>query len=50
MCAAADSSAVAGVNANYTLRPEETDDVGLPVTNWHTRLDESSRITSERGS
>jgi secreted trypsin-like serine protease len=35
--------AVVGVNANYTLRPEEGDAVGLPVTNWHTRLDGRSR-------
>ncbi len=34
---------VVGVNANYTLRPEAQDRVGLPMTNWHTRLDERSR-------
>lgn len=34
---------VAGVNANYTLRPDTEDDVGIPVTNWHTRLDGKSR-------
>jgi len=34
---------VVGVNANYTLRPDEQDGVGLPVTNWHTRLDSASR-------
>jgi hypothetical protein len=34
---------VAGVNANYTLRSDEEDAVGLPVTNWHTRLDDGSR-------
>ncbi|MBX3191116.1 MAG: trypsin-like serine protease [Labilithrix sp.] len=34
---------VAGINANYTLRPEAEDTVGLPVTNWHTRLDAKSR-------
>lgn len=35
--------AVAGVNANYTLRPDDVDAVGVPVTNWHTRLDTGSR-------
>ena len=34
---------VVGVNSNYTLGPEAKDDVGLPITNWHTRLDEASR-------
>lgn len=34
---------VAGVNANYTLRPDDQDGVGLPITNWHTRLDKDSR-------
>ena len=34
---------VVGVNANYTFRPEAKDDKGLPVTNWHTRLDDRSR-------
>jgi hypothetical protein len=34
---------VVGVNANYTFRPDKLDDRGLPVTNWHTRLDDSSR-------
>lgn len=37
------SYAVVGVNSNYTLGPETGDAVGLPVTNWHTRLDEKSR-------
>jgi secreted trypsin-like serine protease len=35
--------AVVGVNANYTLRPDQDDQAGMPVTNWHTRLDASSR-------
>jgi hypothetical protein len=35
--------AVVGVNANYTLRPDADDAVGLPVTNWHTRLDGTSK-------
>jgi secreted trypsin-like serine protease len=34
---------VVGINANYTLMPEGDDTVGLPVTNWHTRLDAGSR-------
>lgn len=34
---------VVGVNANYTLLPDDKDEVGLPVTNWHTRLDGTSR-------
>jgi len=34
---------VVGVNANYTLGPEQDDPIGLPVTNWHTRLDANSR-------
>jgi secreted trypsin-like serine protease len=34
---------VVGVNSNYTLGPEESDQVGLPITNWHTRLDDASR-------
>lgn len=34
---------VVGINANYSLRPEADDTVGLPVTNWHTRLDTASR-------
>jgi hypothetical protein len=33
---------VVGVNANYTLLPDEDDAVGLPVTNWHTRVDDES--------
>jgi hypothetical protein len=37
------AGAVVGVNANYTLRPDDQDEVGLPVTNWHTRLDGNSR-------
>jgi secreted trypsin-like serine protease len=37
------SGAIVGVNANYTLRPDEVDRAGLPVTNWHTRLDDHSR-------
>lgn len=32
---------VVGVNSNYTFRPDDT--VGLPVTNFHTRLDGQSR-------
>lgn len=35
---------VVGVNANYTLRPGEKDLAGIPVTNWHTRLDAQSRL------
>ncbi len=34
---------VVGVNSNYTLGPEANDQVGLPITNWHTRLDDASR-------
>lgn len=35
---------VVGVNANYTLRADaEPDLAGIPVTNWHTRLDDKSR-------
>jgi hypothetical protein len=34
---------IVGVNANYTLRPESVDSAGLPVTNWHTRIDTDSR-------
>ncbi len=34
---------VVGVNSNYTLGPEAKDKVGLPITNWHTRLDGASR-------
>lgn len=34
---------VVGVNANYTLRPDGVDTAGLPVTNWHTRVDGESR-------
>ncbi|MFO0735862.1 MAG: trypsin-like serine protease [Labilithrix sp.] len=34
---------VVGVNANYTLLPDDRDEVGIPVTNWHTRLDGNSR-------
>lgn len=35
--------AIVGVNANYTLLPDEQDPLGLPVTNWHTRLDGDAR-------
>jgi secreted trypsin-like serine protease len=38
-----DTLAVVGVNSNYTLGLEANDSVGLPITNWHTRLDETSR-------
>jgi len=38
-----DELTVVGVNANYTLRPDEDDAAGVPVTNWHTRLDSGSR-------
>jgi secreted trypsin-like serine protease len=38
-----DTLVVVGVNANYTLRPGEKDLAGIPVTNWHTRLDDRSR-------
>ena len=34
---------VVGINANYTLRPDAADRVGVPVTNWHTRVDAASR-------
>jgi secreted trypsin-like serine protease len=34
---------VVGVNSNYTLAPDAKDQVGLPMTNWHTRLDDASR-------
>jgi secreted trypsin-like serine protease len=34
---------VVGVSSNYTLGPEAKDSVGLPITNWHTRLDDASR-------
>ncbi len=34
---------VVGVNANYTFLPEAEDASGLPVTNWHTRLDFDAR-------
>ena len=34
---------VVGVNSNYTLAPDSVDAVGLPITNWHTRLDDGSR-------
>lgn len=39
-----DALVVVGVNANYTLRPGEKDLAGIPVTNWHTRLDDRSRL------
>lgn len=32
---------VVGVNANYTLDGRE--EAGMPVTNWHTRLDDGSK-------
>ncbi len=32
---------IVGVNANYTLRADDVQ--GLPVTNWHTRVDDASR-------
>jgi len=34
---------VVGVSSNYTLGPEANDKVGLPITNWHTRLDAASK-------
>ena len=34
---------VVGVSSNYTLGPEAKDKVGLPITNWHTRLDAASK-------
>jgi hypothetical protein len=37
------NGAVVGVNANYTLLPDDQDQVGIPVTNWHTRLSVESR-------
>ncbi len=36
------SLSVVGVNANYTIQRESVDPVGVPVTNWHTRLDDES--------
>ena len=33
---------VVGVNSNYTLAPDTEDATGLPITNWHTRLDDGS--------
>ena len=33
---------IVGVNSNYTFAPEDSDAKGLPVTNWHTRLDNGS--------
>ena len=34
---------VVGVNSNYTLAEDTKDTVGLPITNWHTRLDDASK-------
>lgn len=34
---------VVGVSSNYTFGPEAKDKVGLPITNWHTRLDTASK-------
>lgn len=34
---------IVGVNANYTFVGEAIDANGLPMTNWHTRLDRESR-------
>jgi secreted trypsin-like serine protease len=34
---------VVGVSSNYTFAPEAKDGVGLPITNWHTRLDAGSK-------
>lgn len=34
---------IAGVNSNYTFAPDDKDAVGIPITNWHTRLDDESR-------
>ena len=34
--------AVVGINSNYTFAPEDRDPAGLPVTNWHTRVDDGS--------
>jgi secreted trypsin-like serine protease len=34
---------VVGVSSNYTFGPEAKDSVGLPITNWHTRLDGASK-------
>ncbi len=33
---------VVGINSNYTFAPEDVDPAGLPVTNWHTRIDDGS--------
>jgi secreted trypsin-like serine protease len=41
--AAGGGVAIVGVNSNYTFKPEAGDAKGLPVTNWHTRLDDESR-------
>ena len=38
-----DKLVVIGVNSNYTLAPDTKDQVGLPITNWHTRLDDQSK-------
>ncbi|WP_146649098.1 S1 family peptidase [Labilithrix luteola] len=34
---------IVGVNSNYTFFPDQQDKLGLPVSNWHTRLDGNSR-------
>lgn len=34
---------IVGVNSNYTFFPDQQDQLGLPVSNWHTRLDGNSR-------
>lgn len=34
---------VVGVNSNYTLAEGSADDLGMPKSNWHTRLDTESR-------
>lgn len=37
------SLTIVGVNSNYTFFPDQQDKLGLPVSNWHTRLDGQSR-------
>jgi hypothetical protein len=39
-----DGVAIVGINSNYTFRPESVDPNGVPVTNWHTRLDDQSKF------
>lgn len=34
---------VIGVNSNYTMKKGAEDELGLPITNWHTRIGEGTR-------